>query len=61
MARKRRKAQKPETAPKERHWLGYLLENNPRFAEQIAKARRDLRAGLGVPLERAMRLDAADE
>ena len=32
-------------------WLDYLLENNPHFAKRIAKARQDLRAGLGVPLE----------
>jgi prevent-host-death family protein len=35
----------------EEDWLDYLLENNPRFAKRIDKARHDLRAGLGVSLE----------
>jgi len=35
----------------EEDWLDYLLENNPHFAKRIAKARQDLRAGLGIPLE----------
>jgi hypothetical protein len=39
-------------------WLDYMLENNARFAQRIAKARRDLRAGLGTPLEKVrMQLD----
>jgi prevent-host-death family protein len=38
----------------EEDWLDYLLENNPEFAERIAKARRDLRAGLGIPLEQVV-------
>ena len=37
--------------PSEEDWLDYLLENHPRFAKRIEKARRDLRAGLGIPLE----------
>jgi prevent-host-death family protein len=32
-------------------WLDYRLENDPRFLRRIAKARRSLRTGRGVPLE----------
>ena len=32
-------------------WLDYRLENEPRFLQMIAKARKDLRAGKGVRLE----------
>jgi prevent-host-death family protein len=32
-------------------WFDYKLENDPRFAARIAKARRSLREGLGVRLE----------
>jgi prevent-host-death family protein len=33
-------------------WFDYRLENDPRFLEQIARAREEARAGLGIPLER---------
>jgi prevent-host-death family protein len=32
-------------------WLDYQLERDPRFLERIDRARPDLRAGRGVPLE----------
>lgn len=32
-------------------WFDYKLENDPRFAARIAKARTSLREGLGVRLE----------
>ena len=32
-------------------WFDYRLENDPRFAKRIAKARESLRAGKGVRLE----------
>lgn len=32
-------------------WFDYCLENDPRFAERIASARRKLRARQGVRLE----------
>jgi len=32
-------------------WFDYKLENDPRFAARIAKARQSLRAELGVRLE----------
>lgn len=32
-------------------WLDYRLENDPRFLERVAAARRSLGAGKGVPLE----------
>ena len=32
-------------------WLDYRLENDPAFAERIAKAREDLRAGRGKRIE----------
>jgi prevent-host-death family protein len=35
----------------EEDWLEYRLENEPRFLQMIAKARKDLRAGKGVRLE----------
>jgi prevent-host-death family protein len=48
--------------PSEEDWLDYLLENNPHFAARIAKARRDLEAGLGIPLEEVVRqLDKDNE
>jgi prevent-host-death family protein len=39
----------------EEDWLDYLLENHPYFAKRIAKARQDLRAGLGIRLEEVAR------
>lgn len=33
-------------------WFDYRLENDPRFLRRIQAARRSLRAGRGVPLER---------
>ena len=39
----------------EEDWLDYLLEHSPHFAERIARARRDLKAGLGIPLEEVVR------
>jgi len=32
-------------------WFDYRLENDPRFLERVATARRSLRAGQGVRLE----------
>jgi len=32
-------------------WFDYRLENDPRFVERIEKARRSLRAGLGIKIE----------
>ncbi|MCX6072144.1 MAG: type II toxin-antitoxin system Phd/YefM family antitoxin [Chloroflexi bacterium] len=32
-------------------WFDYRLENDPRFLERVATARRSLRAGKGVKLE----------
>ncbi len=32
-------------------WFDYRLENDPRFAARIARARTDLRAGLGTRIE----------
>lgn len=32
-------------------WFDYVLENHPAFQRRVAKARRDLRAGRGIPLE----------
>ena len=32
-------------------WFDYRLENDPRFLERVAIARRSLRAGKGVKLE----------
>ena len=32
-------------------WFDYRLEHDPRFLHRIETARRDLRAGRGVPLE----------
>jgi prevent-host-death family protein len=32
-------------------WFDYQLENDPRFLQRIAKARRSLRNGEGVKLE----------
>jgi len=31
-------------------WFDYQLENDPRFARRIERAREQLRAGRGVPL-----------
>jgi prevent-host-death family protein len=46
----------------EEDWLDYLLENHPQFAERIARARRDLRAGLGIPLEEVvMQLESSND
>ena len=35
----------------EEDWFGYRLENDPRFMERVAKARRNLRTGKGVRIE----------
>jgi prevent-host-death family protein len=35
----------------EEAWLDYRLENDPRFLERIAQARKSLAAGRGVRLE----------
>ena len=35
----------------EEDWFDYRLENDPKFAKRIAKARRDLRVGRGKKLE----------
>lgn len=35
----------------EEDWLDYRLENDPRFLERIAQARKGLTAGYGVRLE----------
>ncbi len=32
-------------------WFDYRLENDPRFLERVASARRSLRAGKGIRLE----------
>jgi len=32
-------------------WFDYCLENDPRFVLRVARAREQLRAGRGVPLE----------
>ncbi len=37
----------------EEEWFDYRLENDPRFAARIARARASLRAGRGVRLEDA--------
>ena len=33
-------------------WFEYRLENDPRFLKRIEAARRSIRAGKGVPLEK---------
>lgn len=33
-------------------WFDYRLERDPRFVKRIEAARRSLRAGKGIPLER---------
>lgn len=35
----------------EEDWFDYRLEHDPRFLRRVESARRNLRAGLGVPLE----------
>ena len=35
----------------EEDWFDYCLENDPRFLERIAAARKSLSQGAGVPLE----------
>jgi prevent-host-death family protein len=35
----------------EDEWFAYRLENDPRFLERVARARRSLRGGRGVKLE----------
>jgi prevent-host-death family protein len=35
----------------EEDWFEYRLENHPEFLDKIAKARRDLEAGLGTAIE----------
>jgi len=37
----------------EEDWFDYQLESDPRFARRIERAREQLRAGQGVPLEKA--------
>ena len=37
----------------EEDWFDYQLESDPRFARRIERAREQLRAGLGVPFEKA--------
>jgi prevent-host-death family protein len=37
----------------EEDWFDYQLESDPRFARRVARAREQLRAGHGVPLEKA--------
>jgi prevent-host-death family protein len=32
-------------------WLDYRLEHDPRFLERIARARRSIATGKGIPLE----------
>lgn len=32
-------------------WFEYRLENDPRFVERIAQARRSIALGKGIPLE----------
>jgi len=34
-------------------WFEYRLENDPRFLKRIEAARRSIRVGKGVPLEKA--------
>jgi len=34
-------------------WFEYRLENDPRFLDRIEKARKSLRQGNGIPLEKA--------
>lgn len=36
----------------EEDWFDYQLESDPRFARRIERAREQLRAGRGVPLEK---------
>ena len=36
----------------EDEWFDYRLENDPRFLKRIESARRSLRSGRGVPLEK---------
>lgn len=35
----------------EEDWFDYLLENDPRFLERVARARKSLREGQGVFIE----------
>lgn len=35
-------------------WFDYCLENDPRFQKRIAVARESLRAGQGLPFEKAV-------
>jgi prevent-host-death family protein len=37
----------------EEDWFDYQLESDPRFVRRIEKARQQLRAGQGVPFEKA--------
>ena len=37
----------------EEDWFDYKLENDPRFLRRIESARRSLRAGLGIALEKS--------
>ena len=37
----------------EEDWFDYQLESDPRFARRIERAREQLRAGRGIPLEKA--------
>ena len=44
----------------EDEWFEYRLLRDPRFLKRIEKARRDIRAGKGVPLE-SLREEAEQE
>jgi prevent-host-death family protein len=36
----------------EEDWFDYQLENDPRFLSRVGQARKSLRSGRGVPLEK---------
>jgi prevent-host-death family protein len=44
----------------EDEWFEYRLLHDPRFLKRIEKARRDIRAGKGIPLE-SLREEAEQE
>lgn len=35
-------------------WFDYRLENDPRFLAEIARAREEVRSGMGVPIEKLL-------
>ncbi len=39
----------------EEEWFEYRLESDPGFLKRVSAARRDIRAGKGVPLESAFK------